>query len=242
MIAKPLFIGTAGWSIASRHAGAFLETGTHLEKYASRLNAVEINSSFHRLHQRKTFERWAASVPDDFRFSVKIPRAITHERRLSDCDGLLDEFLEQVRGLGNKLSVLLVQLPPNLPFDLDTAELFLRALRQGTEASIACEPRHASWFTPDVERMLESLSIVRVAADPSRCQGGDMPGGWPKLAYFRMHGSPRIYYSDYELEALRNLKLEIESSRGTGAEVWCIFDNTARNHALGNALAVAAME
>jgi uncharacterized protein YecE (DUF72 family) len=77
-----LFVGTAGWSLDRRYAAHFPGAGSHLQRYSGSFNAAEINSSFHRPHRRSTYERWAASVPEDFRFSVKLPKTITHERRL----------------------------------------------------------------------------------------------------------------------------------------------------------------
>src|SRR5665213_494195 len=112
-----VFIGTAGWSIPTKYAAAFPNTGSHLDRYGTRLKAVEINSSFYRPHQRTTYERWAASVPADFRFSVKLPRSITPNQRLTDCDDLLARFVEESAGLGAKLGVILVQLPPSLAYD-----------------------------------------------------------------------------------------------------------------------------
>src|SRR3954468_12858177 len=112
MISSPLRVGTAGWSMPSRYAGEMPPGNSHLERYARRLDAAEINSSFHRPHQRKTYERWAGSTPDDFRFSVKLPKAMTHERGLIDCGALLDRFAAEVSGLGDKLGIVLVQLAP----------------------------------------------------------------------------------------------------------------------------------
>src|SRR3978361_949297 len=116
------FIGTAGWSISAQYAHDFSDGGTHLGRYGARLNAVEINSSFYRPHQRKTYERWAAGVPEDFRFSVKLPRSITQEHRLQNYGALLSRFLEESAGLGVKLGVILVQLPPTLVYDAGVAE------------------------------------------------------------------------------------------------------------------------
>ena len=166
--------------------------GSHLERYGAILNAVEINSSFYRPHRRATYERWATLVPDDFRFAVKVPKTITHERRLKDASDLLDRFVSEVSGLGHKLGPLLVQLPPSLSFQAGIADQFLRELRGRTEGSIVCEPRHASWFTPGVETLLNKLRIARVAADPPPASGADEPGGWRGLTYYRLHGSPRI--------------------------------------------------
>jgi uncharacterized protein YecE (DUF72 family) len=231
-------VGTAGWSIASRNAGRFPDEGTQLERYAARLDAVEINSSFYRPHRVETYRRWAASVPDRFRFSVKMPKAITHERRLVDCDDVLAAFLGEVSGLGGKLGVLLVQLPPSLPFDRTAAAPFLRLLRGGTDVPVACEPRHRSWFAPNVERLLDELKIARVAADPVPHGGKGEPGGWPGLVYRRLHGSPRVYRSDYPAPRLAEMAETLTMDRAGGAQAWCIFDNTAEGHALGNALTV----
>ena len=116
-IGTNVYVGTAGWSLGRPHAELFPRQGSHLVRYASQLNAVEINSSFYRPHRHSTYERWAGSVPSDFRFSVKVPKTITHERRLVDCDDHLSRFLAEVEGLGEKLGTLLVQLPPSFQFD-----------------------------------------------------------------------------------------------------------------------------
>ena len=160
---SPARIGTAGWSIPKEHAAPFPATGSHLERYAKVLNAVEINSSFYRPHRTATYERWAASVPEEFRFAVKIPKAITHERRLKEAGDLLDRFLLEVAGLGPKLGPLLVQLPPSLAFQDGVADRFLADLRSRIGGSIVCEPRHASWFTPDVDGLLGEFGVARVA-------------------------------------------------------------------------------
>jgi uncharacterized protein YecE (DUF72 family) len=160
-------IGTAGWSIPKEHAAPFSVVGSHLERYGAVLDAVEINSSFYRSHRTATYERWAASVPEDFRFAVKVPKAITHERRLMNIDDLLDRFLSEAGGLGPKLGPLLIQLPPSLSFEPGVADSFLSELRSRVQGSIVCEPRHASWSTPEVEALLDRLRIARVAADPA---------------------------------------------------------------------------
>jgi uncharacterized protein YecE (DUF72 family) len=238
MNSSPLWIGTAGWSVPSRYAAEIPLGGSHLERYARCLNAVEINSSFYRPHQRNTYERWAQSVPAGFHFSVKLPKAITHEQRLVDCGALLDCFAAEVAGLGNKLGVLLVQLPPKLALERRVAGRFFRDLRERIDTPIACEPRHASWFTPDIGDWLAERRIARVAADPAPVAGAGETGGWNGLAYFRWHGSPRIYYSDYDDAALKLLKRRLDEKRGCGVAAWCIFDNTALGAALGNALAL----
>jgi uncharacterized protein YecE (DUF72 family) len=242
MTPSPLRIGTAGWSVPSRYAAEIPSGGSHLERYARRFNAVEINSSFYRPHQRKTYERWARSTPQGFRFSVKVPKAMTHDQRLAGCGALLDRFATEVTGLGDKLGVLLVQLSPKLALERRVAGRFFRALRQRFDAPVACEPRHGSWFTPEINDWLAERRIARVAADPAPVAGASEPGGWNGLAYYRWHGSPRIYYSDYDDAALDSLKMRLDQARIRDVPAWCILDNTASGAALGNALALTAHE
>lgn len=238
-MAQHPFIGTAGWSIHSRYAADVPGEGSHLERYARILGCAEINSSFYKPHRPETYERWAAAVPEDFRFSVKLPRAITHEARLVDIAEPLDRFLAESGALGAKRAVLLVQLPPTLAFDPDVAIHFFGLLRDKASDAVALEPRHASWFDANAEALLRDFRIARVAADPPRHEGGDRPGGWTGLAYYRLHGAPRVYYSDYAPERLEGISAEI--ARSGADQTWCIFDNTAASHALGNALALSRL-
>jgi uncharacterized protein YecE (DUF72 family) len=232
-------IGTAGWSVLSRYVDKVPLGGSHLERYARVLTGVEINSSFYRSHQRKTYERWANATPPDFRFSVKVPKAITHDRSLRDCGELLDRFVDEIAGLGDKLGVLLVQLPGTSPFDADAADAFFRDLRKRIPAPVAVEPRHASWFDPVVNAWMAERELARVAADPVRVEGAGEPGGWSGLAYYRWHGSPRMYFSDYDAATLARLGQRLAEHHARGVATWCIFDNTASGAALGNALTLA---
>jgi len=238
---KPLsqvFIGCAGWSIPALHAGHFPATGSHLERYAARFPAVEINSSFYRPHRPQTYAKWAAAVPDHFRFAVKVPRVITHEQRLRDASEPLDRFLGEVGELGAKLGPLLVQLPPSLAFDKAIAGAFFTSLRERYAGYVVCEPRHRSWFTPDAEELLGAFQVARVAADPDVVPRAGVLGGWSGLAYFRLHGSPTIYYSAYSSEFLRALSNTLRECAARSVPTWCIFDNTAEGAATANALDV----
>jgi uncharacterized protein YecE (DUF72 family) len=109
-----VIIGTAGWSIPIPDRAAFPAEGTALQRYAARFGGLEINSSFHRPHRASTWERWGASVPDGFRFSVKLPKTITHQAKLVEAEPLLSAHLADAALLGAKLAVHLVQLPPSL--------------------------------------------------------------------------------------------------------------------------------
>lgn len=230
----PVRIGTAGWTIPRENASDFPSEGTSLERYAARLPAAEINSSFHRPHRASTWERWRDSVPPDFRFSAKLPKTITHQAKLRDCSDLVGGFVDQVSSLGDRLAVLLVQLPPKLEFEHDLAEIFFADLKSRSPAKLACEPRNASWFTPEAEALLTKHEVARVAADPALSPAAAVPGGWSGLRYWRLHGSPVIYRSSYS----DRIEAYAGQVRAAGGDAWCIFDNTASSAAMGDALAL----
>ena len=231
-----ILVGCAGWSLPRAVQDQFGPGESHLARYATRFPLTEINSSFHRPHQPFVYQRWAAAVPAGFRFSAKLPKTITHERRLAGCEDLLEAFLAEAAHLGDKLACLLVQLPPSLAFDAGAAGVFLSLLRARFAGALALEPRHASWFTGEADALLRELRIARVLADPVRHAAGAWPGGWPGCVYLRLHGSPRVYYSAYAPEVLAALAARIRLAQAEGAEVWCIFDNTASGAAAGDAL------
>ncbi|MEA3061425.1 MAG: hypothetical protein QOJ94_1206 [Sphingomonadales bacterium] len=226
-------IGTAGWSLPRQHAGAFPAEGGSLERYAGRFDCAEINSSFHRSHRPETWDRWARSVPDDFLFSAKLSKEVTHRRRLVDCAEPLAASIAEMRRLGDRLGVVLVQLPPSLAFEREVAERFFDRLRREWTGAVAFEPRHPSWFTDAAEGLLAEREVARVAADPRQSAAGGEPGGWPGLAYFRLHGSPVVYRSSYDDGRLEGYA---ERLKGRAAPAWCIFDNTASSAAIGDAL------
>jgi uncharacterized protein YecE (DUF72 family) len=238
--ARSIRLGTAGWGLPRQWRDQFPSDGSYLERYAAEFSAVEINSSFYRQHRRMVYERWAASVPRDFRFAVKVPRAISHDQSLVAADVLLEVFLEEVAGLGGRLGPLLVQLPPSLAYRSEIADEFFATVRSLHDGQLACEPRHASWFTAAADRMMRSHRVARVAADPARVPEAAKPGGDLALCYFRLHGSPRMYYSDYEPERLAAYARRLAELRPADG-CWCIFDNTTLGFATGNALALARL-
>jgi uncharacterized protein YecE (DUF72 family) len=232
----PTYLGTAGWSLPRTDQPLFAAEGSHLVRYAGLLNAAEINSSFHRSHRPSTYARWAAAVPPSFRFSVKIPKTITHGKALVGATPELDAFFEEIAPLGDKATCLLVQLPPKLALDKRSANAFFSALRRRFERHVAAEPRHASWFTPEGDALFARHQVGRVAADPPRVTAAAVPGGWPALVYYRLHGSPRTYYSSYDVKYLTRLASHIAAARQSAEAVWCIFDNTTSGAAMGNTL------
>jgi uncharacterized protein YecE (DUF72 family) len=234
-IGGSIFVGTAGWANPPLEREQRASGQSHLQHYATLFNAVEINSSFYRSHERSTYERWSASTPAGFGFSVKAPRSVTHDSGLRRCRSELDQFLQEIAGLGRKLRVVLVQTPASLEYDPRTAVRFFKSLIAGCSAQIAFEPRHASWFTPRVQSKLRRIGVYRVVADPAKFAGAGRPPDAGRLIYYRLHGSPRMYSSAYTPEYLTELSNEFRALRAPAQEVWCLFDNTARHESWGNA-------
>ena len=231
-----IYVGCAGWNIPKASASRFPTKGSHLERYSRALPCVEINSSFYRPHRRATYERWRDSVPADFRFSVKMPKQITHERRLIEVDDELAAFVDEISGLDQKLGCILIQLPPSLAFADREVGLFFAQFRRRTKVAAVCEPRHPTWFCEAAERRMMQYEIARVAADPAPVSGTDKPAGCTAVSYYRWHGSPRMYYSAYDDSTLQKLTELLRTYAQTKEAVWCIFDNTAQGAAFDNAV------
>lgn len=223
------WIGTAGWSVPVGEG----KQGTHLHRYSQTLSCVEINSSFYRSHRPATWTKWSQETPSYFRFSIKAPKTITHEEKLRNTGHLLETFFGQIEPMGEKTGPILFQLPPSLPFELAIAEDFFSSLRRFYKGQVVLEPRHSTWFTASVNIFLQKLAITRVAADPPK---GDPevaePGGDTGLIYYRLHGVPNTYYSNYDDDFLIALSFRIKAQDN----VWVIFDNTALSYAYSNAL------
>lgn len=231
-----LLVGCAGWSLPKTCAAAFPAEGSQLERYAAVFPTVEINSSFYKPHKPETYARWAASVPDGFRFAVKVPRAMTHDARLVEVDEGLDRFQREAGMLGDKLGCLLVQLPPRFGFTDTAAHAFFIALRERFGCSIAFEARHASWFSEPASALLRECGVIRVIADPAAGQPGLHEPTSDEEVYVRLHGTPRIYYSRYPREEIAHWRAQFDALVAQGRKVWCIFDNTAEGAAVPNAL------
>ncbi|MRI58933.1 MAG: DUF72 domain-containing protein [Epsilonproteobacteria bacterium] len=226
-----IYIGTAGWSIPKELREYFGEGSNLLQRYATRLNVTEINRTFYAMPRASTFQKWAAETPEEFRFTLKLPRLYTHFKKLGTTQGL-EEFCSTISHLGAKLLAILVQLPPSLSYEQERAQAFFSTLTTLCTCAIACEPRHESWI--EAEELFQKLGIARVAADPPRFEIDKEPGGYEGFRYYRLHGSPKIYYSSYSEEFLQELAAKLRKDRASMQIV--IFDNTASGAAFSNAL------
>jgi len=226
-----IYVGTAAWSIPKIAASHFPDEGSHLERYSKILNAVEINSSFYKDHQPKTYKRWHESTPLNFKFSVKLNQRFTHDNNLSIDQNDLIENLKGILELGDKLGALLLQFPKSQKFSSEKMEIFFQTIREVYSGPIALEARNMGWMERDSVELITKYNVSKVDADPEKCPV-NLPG---EIKYFRLHGSPEIYKSDYSIDYLENLYDEMKTFKG---DVWCIFDNTTFGYATNNAIEI----
>jgi uncharacterized protein YecE (DUF72 family) len=210
-----------------------------LAYYAEHFSCVEINSSFYQLHRKSTYQTWKTATPASFRFSVKMPRTITHECALRHAAREIAEFFDGIEALQPKLGAVLIQLPPSLAFSAALVRAFFKSLPKLGGVRLVCEPRHATWFTGTADALLERLDVTRVAVDPTPFERARRPGGSRSFHYFRWHGSPRMYYSSYSDAQLESFAALAKAARPRDA--WCIFDNTALYAAWNNADALLSL-
>lgn len=234
-----LRIGTSGWSY-TEWRGEFYPRGLpqdrRLAYYAERFKTVELNATFYRWPPPGQFARWASATPDDFVFSVKAPRSITHLKRLRDCDGDLRAIATAAAPLGNKLGQFLYQLPPALHADAALLEDFVASLP--ALAPHVVEFRHASWFS---DRVLDILRAGRVTLCISDFPEAEAPQVLTSSrAYVRLHGGRR-YSEAYNEAPLRSWARMLAGWRDQGIDGFVYFNNTAKGHAIRNAMRLRAL-
>ena len=161
-----LFVGTSGYSYKEWKGNFYpedLPAKEMLSYYARRLPAVEINNTFYRLPQPSMVENWKAQVPETFRFSIKATQRITHIKRLKNCAEETKYLMETAALLGDRLGVVLFQLPPNSKKDTDRLRDFLEWLPASTRA--AFEFRHESWLDDETADLLRHKNCALVVSD-----------------------------------------------------------------------------
>lgn len=192
-----LFVGTSGFSYKEWKGPFYPEkipAKQMLQYYGEHLPAVEINNTFYQMPKEDVLLGWSAKVPDRFRFSIKASRRITHFRRLNGTEEVVDHLLTTIAVLGDRLGVVLFQLPPNFKKDLERLEAFLASLP--TDIRVAFEFRNPSWFEDDVLDALRNHGAALVTADTDDSDGEIIPtASW---GYLRLRGSG---YSDAEVAA-----------------------------------------
>ena len=258
-------VGTSGWTY-DHWQGTFFPDGLarrrRLEYLSGRLDTAEVNGTFYSLQRASSFRTWAAATPEDFRFAVKGSRYLTHMKKLRDVEEPLGRFLASgLLALGEKLGPILWQLPPNLGWDPERVEGFLRLLPRSTgEAAAlatahtdrvpdpctvtdedrpirhALEPRHASFATPELVALLRAHDVALVVSDGAGIPRFDEVT--TDLVYVRLHGHDELYRSRYDAAALRAWAAQAVAWAAEGREVLVYFDNDAEGHAPHDALAL----
>ena len=232
-----IHIGTSGWHYPHwkhRFYPGDLPSSAWLGYYARRLDSVEINSTFYRLPEESTVEKWRQQATAGFTFSVKAPRAITHHKKLKQCGPLTAEFLERLSPLDDKLGVVLFQLPPRWHCNTGRLEAFLGNLPPGPD--YAFEFRDPSWHNEEVYTLLREANAAFCLYEL-----GDTETPLVTTAgfvYVRLHGPAGPYAGSYAPAAVRRWARRLRRWQGEGKECWLFFDNDQNAHAVKNALAL----
>ncbi|KAA0130078.1 DUF72 domain-containing protein [Chryseobacterium sp. SN22] len=203
-----------------------------LTLYSQAFNCVEINSTFYRKPTAKTLQKWTDETAEDFRFFIKIPKTISHEKRLKDCREEISEFCQHIQNnLKEKLSGFLYQFPPSFKNSPENIDLILNNLDFSHVNVI--EFRHESWWRDEIFKLLKENHVI--------FSGVSFPGNLPEdvivshadILYYRLHGKPVLYKSEYSEEFIKNLA---EKIRNFKHKSFIFFNNTWGTAAIKNSL------
>lgn len=225
------YIGTSGWNYRSWkdsfYQGAPQKTWLHFA--SERFTGIEINATFYRLQDRHTFVRWHKETARDFRFAMKGNRFLTHNKKLTDPLPSLRLERERAQALGDKLAVVLWQLPRTLRKNIERLDTFANALKHWTKVRHAIEFRHTSWFDDEMVELLARHDLAVCQSDAA---------DWPlwdvvttDLVYIRLHGHTRTYASAYSRAQLKGWAAKIRRWLAERREVHVYFDNDAEGAA-----------
>lgn len=229
--APPVFVGTSGWNYGhwKTYFYAAVKRKDWLHHYSTQFNAVEVNATFYRLQDKKTFERWYDETPDNFHFTIKGNRFITHNKKLADPLKSIALERERSLGLGEKLTAVVWQLPQTFHKNTDRLRTFSTALNCWAEVRHAIEFRHRSWFDNEVADCLSEHRIANCQSDAA---------DWPMwsaittdLVYVRLHGHTRTYASSYHKSTLIKRAADIHEWVRANRTVHIYFDNDAEGAA-----------
>jgi uncharacterized protein YecE (DUF72 family) len=230
-------IGTSGWSY-NHWRGVFypedLRSKDWLRFYSRNFCTVEVNSTFYHMPQGKTLDRWREVSPENFVFTLKMNRLVTHRKKLRDVDALLERFLAEASRLGDKLGVILHQLPPSMKKDIPLLASFLRLLPKKMKHAV--EFRHESWSVGETFDLLSSEGIAYCVVSSPDLKAHVRATA--PFAYIRMHGTGGWYascYTDPELNDWANHIVKLAKERQDG---YVYFNNDYAGYAVQNALAL----
>lgn len=232
---ESLYIGCSGFYNNDWKGSLYPEDAKSkgfLSLYSQKFNCVEINSTFYRNPTAKTLLKWRNETPEDFKFFIKIPKIISHEKRLKDCKEDITAFCTHIQDhLKEKLSGFLYQFPPSFKNTQENIDLILNNI------NLVClnviEFRHESWWNNEIFKILKDHNII--------FSGVSFPGNLPEeiiinhpeILYYRLHGKPVLYKSEYSLEFLKDLAKNIVNMK---RKTFIFFNNTWGTAAINNAL------
>jgi uncharacterized protein YecE (DUF72 family) len=231
------FVGTSGWSYPAWRGGFYpqdLSRSRWLDYYVTQLPVVEVNATFYRAFQAQTYASWRERAPAGFRYVLKVPRWITHESLLQDVTDEIAAFWEEATRLEERLGLVLLQLPPSMPYDLKRLRRALLAF--GDPGCVAVEIRHPRWQRPELLDLLSGVGSIFCNTDaPDSPLTTYLTGA---SGYLRLHGRRKDarYTYHYSPEELQGIAAAARTLAGAGAEsVYVLFNNTRAGDAPLNA-------
>ena len=248
-----VYIGTSGWMYKDWGKKIYPKNMREgfLTFLSSVFNTVEVNSSFYRNPKPSTYLKWKSETPRNFVFAVKMNRYITHRKRLIECRQPLEFFLKSAKALGRKLGPILIQLPPNLPYEETRLKKFLKDLKAVQKKldivrpRFAIEPRHETWFErPYIEELrgiLKEQKIALVFAHSASIPSfkPDKENITTDFVYVRLHGPDEFAASRYGARRILPWAEKMADWRKEGIDVFAYFNNDVHGHAAADAQTLA---
>jgi uncharacterized protein YecE (DUF72 family) len=236
-----IHVGTSGWSY-DHWQGSFypdrLAKKRWFDFYAERFNSVEVNATFYRSFKDSTYHNWRDRAPDNFRYVLKVPRLISHNHRLHDTAALIADFNRSAHLLGNRLGLLLLQLPPNLPYQPQRLDAALQDF--DSPSLVAVEFRDERWLTEETFALLRQRGANYCNPDHPGHELTSIVTG--KSGYLRLHGRRAWYADNYTQEELRGVAEMARNMEQQGAkQVFIFFNNDYAAYAPHNATALSQL-
>jgi uncharacterized protein YecE (DUF72 family) len=231
-----ILVGTSGYAYKHWRNQVFYPSETNqkdeLEYYSKYFNTVEINATFYGSFKKSVFENWASKTPENFVFSIKGPRFITHIKKIKNVNVEVTRFYESAEGLGKKLGVVLWQFPRSFKISEDNFKKLNDFLySQPLKIKQAIELRDESWFKVELFDLLRKYNAAFVINNSGKLNIFEKITS--DFTYLRFHGPKNLYTSDYSEEELSNWAIKIKSYKV--GEVFCYFNNDSRGYAVKNA-------
>ncbi|MGI8691450.1 MAG: DUF72 domain-containing protein [Geodermatophilaceae bacterium] len=231
-------VGTSGWQYADWRGGLYpagVPQRLWLERYAETFDTVEVNNAFYRLPERSVFESWRERTPPGFLVAVKASRFLTHIKRLREPSEPVARLLDRAEGLGGKLGPILLQLPPTLRADAALLMDCLSCFPAGVRVSV--EPRHPSWWTPEIRELLSAYNAALCWSDR---RSRPITPLWRTAdwGYLRLHEGRASPWPRYGRTALRSWAKRIAGEWGPDDDVFVYFNNDQRGAAVLDARAM----